>query len=154
MELTVTQHAMWHFAEWQRKRNWQDFTAWKMLRGETDEGRIAMRKAVGGHNKGAKQGPLTPEQKEKQRLSMLGRVVTPEVREKIATAQRGRPKNRGTCKRMSIAAKEKFKKRRERMTERLQAYLPLTDESVAKACLDFSRTRKTMLRSFAYYGLR
>ena len=33
VELTVTQHAMWHFAEWQRKNNWQDHVAWKALAG-------------------------------------------------------------------------------------------------------------------------
>ena len=154
VELTVTQHAMWHYAEWRRKGNWQDFTAWKMLSGETDEARIAMRKSLGGRNKGTKQGPLTPEQKERQRTGMLGRVFPPEVREKIAAPQRGRPKKKETCERMSIAAKAKIKKRQEAMTERLRLYLPLTEESIAKACLDFKRQRKAMLRSFTYYGLR
>jgi len=31
--LTPTQHAMWHFAEWQRKGNWQDRVAWQALSG-------------------------------------------------------------------------------------------------------------------------
>jgi hypothetical protein len=31
VELTVTQHAMWHFAEWKRKGRWQDEKAWKGL---------------------------------------------------------------------------------------------------------------------------
>jgi hypothetical protein len=31
VELTSTQHAMWHFAEWQRKNNKEDFIAWKAL---------------------------------------------------------------------------------------------------------------------------
>jgi hypothetical protein len=35
VELTVTQHAMWHFAEWQRKGNWQDHIAWKTLVGQS-----------------------------------------------------------------------------------------------------------------------
>ena len=33
VELTVTQHAMWHFAEWQRKGLWQDKVAWQGLAG-------------------------------------------------------------------------------------------------------------------------
>jgi hypothetical protein len=33
VELTVTQHAMWHFAEWCRKGNWQDQCAWQSLSG-------------------------------------------------------------------------------------------------------------------------
>ena len=36
VELTVTQHAMWHFAEWQRKGNWQDKVAWKLISGSAD----------------------------------------------------------------------------------------------------------------------
>lgn len=33
VELTVTQHAMWHFAEWQRKGRWEDEKAWRGLAG-------------------------------------------------------------------------------------------------------------------------
>ena len=36
VELTVTQHAMWHFAEWQRKGREEDRLAWKGLSGHTD----------------------------------------------------------------------------------------------------------------------
>ena len=31
--LSPVQHAMWHFAEWQRKRKWEDHAAWKALAG-------------------------------------------------------------------------------------------------------------------------
>ena len=31
--LSPTQHAMWHFAEWQRKGNWEDKLAWRALSG-------------------------------------------------------------------------------------------------------------------------
>lgn len=31
--LSPTQHAMWHFAEWQRKGNWEDKLAWRVLSG-------------------------------------------------------------------------------------------------------------------------
>ena len=34
VELSVTQHAMWHYAEWRRKGNWQDKTAWQALAGQ------------------------------------------------------------------------------------------------------------------------
>jgi hypothetical protein len=33
VELTVTQHAMWHFAEWKRKGNWEDKVAYLGLSG-------------------------------------------------------------------------------------------------------------------------
>ena len=36
VELTPKQHAMWHFAEWQRKGNWEDFCAFKMLLGDVN----------------------------------------------------------------------------------------------------------------------
>lgn len=36
VDLTVTQHAMWHFAEWQRKGREEDRLAWKGLSGHTD----------------------------------------------------------------------------------------------------------------------
>ena len=32
--LSPIQHAMWHFAEWQRKGNWEDEVAWKVLSGQ------------------------------------------------------------------------------------------------------------------------
>lgn len=33
VELTSTQHAMWHFAEWQRKQKKEDYLAWRGLAG-------------------------------------------------------------------------------------------------------------------------
>ena len=38
VELSVIQHAMWHYAEWTRKRNWQDELAWRCLSGQTNFG--------------------------------------------------------------------------------------------------------------------
>jgi transcriptional regulator with GAF, ATPase, and Fis domain len=154
IELTVTQHAMWHFAEWQRKGNWQDRTAWKMLVGETTEGRRLMRKALGGRNKGKKQKPLTAEQKERHRQSLLGRAVSPEVREKIAAPQRGRPKSPETCKKMSVSAKARTERNRQQKREMLSAYFPLTEESIAKAQEELGLTRKQLFQTTRYYGLR
>ncbi len=37
VELTPIQHAMWHFAEWMRKGNWQDDLAFKVLIGRIDQ---------------------------------------------------------------------------------------------------------------------
>ena len=33
VELTVTQHAMWHYAEWTRKKRPEDYIAWRGLAG-------------------------------------------------------------------------------------------------------------------------
>jgi hypothetical protein len=34
VDLTLVQHVMWHYAEWTRKQNIQDFVAYKMLSGQ------------------------------------------------------------------------------------------------------------------------
>ena len=34
VELTTTQHAMWHYAEWTRKKDNRDYLAWKCLSGQ------------------------------------------------------------------------------------------------------------------------
>jgi len=34
VNLTLTQHVMWHYAEWLRKQNWQDRVAYKFLSGQ------------------------------------------------------------------------------------------------------------------------
>ena len=34
--LTPIQHSMWHFAEWQRKGNWEDFCASRMILGDVN----------------------------------------------------------------------------------------------------------------------
>jgi hypothetical protein len=49
VELTPTQHAMWHWAEWQRKQNYLDFCAFKMILGDVKnpEFRYARNKAFG-----------------------------------------------------------------------------------------------------------
>ena len=77
VELTVTQHAMWHFAEWQRKGNKEDFLAWKGLTGtmKIDEMAIELMRIGGsksgkstGKSLGEKYGPITgPENFRKNR---------------------------------------------------------------------------------------
>jgi hypothetical protein len=62
VELTVTQHAMWHFAEWQRKGSKEDFLAWKGLTGamKMDEMAIELMK-IGGSKGGKSTGKLLGE---------------------------------------------------------------------------------------------
>jgi hypothetical protein len=52
VELTPTQHAMWHWAEWQRKQNYLDFCAHKLILGDVKnpEFRSARAKAFGSKN--------------------------------------------------------------------------------------------------------
>ena len=71
VELTVTQHTMWHFAEFQRKGNWQDKLAVKILTGRITK-EEATREAVREQNR--------------------NREHTPELRKKLAegTKKQGR----------------------------------------------------------------
>jgi hypothetical protein len=60
VELRPVQHAMWHFAEWQRKKNPKDKLAWKLLSQEvTSEERFVETRRLGG----TISGPITRDQK-------------------------------------------------------------------------------------------
>ena len=67
VELTPTQHAMWHFAEWQRKGNWQDKLGWQVLCGRMTR-EESLRLAVIENNKsraGEVRGPRSREVRQK-----------------------------------------------------------------------------------------
>jgi len=51
VELTTTQHAMWHYAEWTRKNNIEDYLAWKSLSGQIGKEEIQSIKSKMGYNK-------------------------------------------------------------------------------------------------------
>jgi hypothetical protein len=52
IKLTITQHAMWHFAEWQRKGNWQDRVAWQCLSGAISQEEVVIAVLSGAGKKG------------------------------------------------------------------------------------------------------
>jgi hypothetical protein len=59
VELTPTQHAMWHYAEWLRKGNWQDLAAYRTLAGRAPKEEV-IRGLVSESNrsrKGEKRSP-------------------------------------------------------------------------------------------------
>lgn len=60
IELTVTQHAMWHFAEWLRKGNWEDELAWKFLSKQITLSEVQERAVRLGSKRG---GEITKERK-------------------------------------------------------------------------------------------
>lgn len=79
--LTVTQHAMWHFAEWQRKGNWQDRLAWRAISGIISQEEV-IRASQSSFtrergNLGGKYINYTPELLERKRQSMLGKNTGP-----------------------------------------------------------------------------
>jgi hypothetical protein len=86
VELTPIQHAMWHFAEWQRKQDYRDYLAWKCLSGQIEKEEIQYLKSkIGGLNT-----PNTPEIQQKKRQAMLGRKQTEEHKNKRSKALKGR----------------------------------------------------------------
>jgi hypothetical protein len=86
VELTPTQHAMWHWAEWQRKQNYLDFCAFKMLLGDVKnpEFRSARAKAF-GHIGGRRVHEVHPElaktigilgnKAQREKLESLGKTI-------------------------------------------------------------------------------
>jgi hypothetical protein len=95
VELTVTQHAMWHFAEWQRKGNWEDELAWRLLSGQIGkEDGIKLLLSEAGKKGGKKTGELmkTPEARQRVRQQMLGTRLSAETRAKMrkSAARAGR----------------------------------------------------------------
>jgi hypothetical protein len=93
--LSVTQHAMWHFAEWQRKGNKEDKIAWQALAKIIgNEEAIRQASGIGGsRSKGKKRNP---EIGKRIGLKLKGRKRgkkgprSQEVKEKIAATKRGR----------------------------------------------------------------
>jgi hypothetical protein len=53
VELTPKQHAMWHYAEWQRKQRWEDFCAFKMILGDVNSPELRSARAKWAGAKGA-----------------------------------------------------------------------------------------------------
>ena len=86
VELTSTQHSMWHFAEWQRKQDFRDYMAWKCLSGQIGKEEVQYLKSkIGGLNT-----PNTPEIQNKKRQKMLGRKQTEEHKRKRSEALKGK----------------------------------------------------------------
>ena len=51
VELTTTQHAMWHYAEWTRKNNIEDYLAWKSLSKQIDKEELQYIRSKIGYDK-------------------------------------------------------------------------------------------------------
>ncbi len=93
--LTPTQHAMWHYAEWLRKGNWQDDLAWRVLCGRLSK-EASIREAVILHNrsrKGKKRAPRSQETREKISRSVREFHAT---RPSLSSKPESKPKARCT----------------------------------------------------------
>ena len=74
VEVTPTQHAMWHYAEWRLHGRWQDKCAWRMLVGSQKSSREGV--------------PHTPEAKQKQSEVRQKAWENPELRDKMQQGMR------------------------------------------------------------------
>ena len=89
VEVTKTQHAMFHFCEWQLHKNKYDYIAWKTISGQI-EGEAARRLAAAEY---CKNKVWTEESKEKIReynRNNKGRKNTPEAKANQSKAARNR----------------------------------------------------------------
>ena len=90
VELTVTQHAMWHYAEWQRKGDWRDKLAWQGL-----AGLISTEEAT----------------KQAQSLGSLGRKKSEEQRHRQSKTMKEKIKREGpnkTARNFGVTAKKQW----------------------------------------------
>jgi hypothetical protein len=100
VELTLTQHAMWHFAEWQRKGDWRDEKAWKGLAGLIPKTELLRQIQIEAGKKG---GAIRAKQ-------LRGYAMTPEEKEMRRRAMLGKKKNHTMRLNSSIAAKNRWAK--------------------------------------------
>jgi len=87
--LSVTQHAMWHFAEWQRKGKSEDFIAWRAISGLISSGEAAREAMSLGGKKGAAWNK-DPANREKKRQLSLGKRRSKRSKEKMSDSQQER----------------------------------------------------------------
>ena len=122
VELTVTQHAMWHYAEWRRKGNWQDKLAWKGLAKILGKEEIVYEATLrGARSPKPGRGPMT-KGNDKRRETMLGKTKTPEMKANSSLAAKRRWAKEG--------AKDHFSKNEEVWKTRLDG----RDFSDRRAC--------------------
>jgi len=93
--LSVTQHAMWHFAEWQRKGNKEDKIAWQALAKMIGkEEAIRQAAGIGGsRSKGKKRDPEVVKRIANSRRGVKRGKTGPrseEVKNKISSTKRGK----------------------------------------------------------------
>ena len=90
VEVTVTQHAMFHYCEWRLHGLREDWVAWKSLSKQIGEEELQLeRSAMGGRNNAGK--PKSAEHRAKIAAANSGQSVafTPERRATLSNAMEG-----------------------------------------------------------------
>ena len=121
IEVSVTQHAIFHYCEWRLHGRWEDKCAWQVLannvkhplhvkgRKLTDTQRKYISERMKGNTHGAV--PCSEEKKEKLRKSNTGKKHTEETKEKLRKINTGRKLSEETKKKCSEAGKKGGRKK-------------------------------------------
>ena len=121
VEVSVTQHAMFHYCEWRLHGRWEDKCAWQVLannvkhplhvkgRKLTDSQRKDISERMKGNTHGAV--PCSEEKKEKLRKSNTGKKLTEETKEKLREINVGRKHTEESKKKCSEAGKKGGRKK-------------------------------------------
>lgn len=122
VEVTITQHAMFHYCNWMLYGKWEDKCAWQLLvdnvknplhvkgRKLTDSQRQAISERMKGNTHGA--GVVfTEERKEKIRQKVTGKKHTEETKEKLREINLGRKHTEESKKKCSEAGKKGGRKK-------------------------------------------
>ena len=91
--LSPTRHAMWRFAEWQRKRNTEDFIAWRAISGLISSEETALEAMRLGGKKGGEWNKDPANRHLKQQRK--GTYLTAEWRANLRKAHKTRKDNPG-----------------------------------------------------------
>jgi hypothetical protein len=121
VEVSVTQHAMFHYCEWRLHGRWEDKCAWQVLannvkhplhvkgRKLTDTQRKDISERMRGNTHGAV--PCSEEKKEKLRKINTGKKLTEETKEKLREINTNRRHTEDTKKKCSEAGKKGGRKK-------------------------------------------
>lgn len=114
VSLTVTQHAMWHYAEWQLNRCEYDKLAWMGL-----SGMIGKENIIDFINRMPKSQESINKGRETKRLLFSDPVLGPQLRQKIGESSKGRKHSPETKLKISKSLTGKIRK-------------PITEETRSK----------------------
>ena len=94
VSVTVIQHAMFHYCNWQLWRNKEDFIAWKSLAGQMGKEEVQRElSALGGKRNAGKS--KTGEHKTKIAKAITGKKHSSSVKKKISTSMTGNTNSHG-----------------------------------------------------------
>lgn len=154
--LSVTQHAMWHFAEWQRKNNLEDFVAYKMLSGQCGQEEVIRARLSLAGKAGGKSLIRDESYRQKMSKANTGKTRAPEQKQQMSErllghkrwTEEAKEKNRQSNlgQRRSAKAREAMRNADRDLTD-VGAHLRLIPNSTRR-----SNARKGVLKNHGWNG--